>query len=389
MFKKRSIAVVTGSRAEFGLLKPVLQKIKDDEQLELKLYVTGMHIEGRFGRTVTEITAAGFDISKQVDIFLQDDTPRGVSRSTALSMMGFADIFATDRPDVLLVLCDRFEIFGAVSAACVHGIPVAHIHGGELTEGVMDEQFRHCITKMSHIHFTATDEYRNRVIQMGEQPDRVFNTGSPAVDAILAVDLISKDQLESELGLRFKEKNLLITFHPVILDEMSPKEQFVEMLKALDATEAYLIFTYANADTGGTEINKLIEDYVSANQERAYVTKSFGHQRYLSVLNQCTGMVGNSSSGILEAAVCKKGAVNIGIRQKGRVRGDNVIDCGISAREIALAITKLESESFQTSLTDLELPYGDGKSAERIVAILKEIELGGISIKKFNDLEMK
>ncbi len=174
MSDKRNIAVVTGSRAEFGLLKHVLQCIKDDEQLNLQLYATGMHIEGRFGRTITEITEAGFEIAKQVDIFLQDDTARGVSRSTALAMMGFADIFAVSRPDILLVLGDRFEIFGAVSAACVHGIPpVAHIHGGELTEGVMDDQFRHCITKMSHIHLTAADEYRNRVIQMGEQPDSI------------------------------------------------------------------------------------------------------------------------------------------------------------------------------------------------------------------------
>jgi len=386
---KRNIAVVTGSRAEFGLLIPVLRKIKDDAELNLKIYVTGTHVEGRFGRTITEITEAGFNVARQVDIFLQDDTPRGVARSTALSIMGFADVFTDDRPDIMLVLGDRFEIFGAVSSACILGIPVAHIHGGELTEGVMDEQFRHSITKMSHIHFAVTDEYRNRIIQMGEQPGRVFNTGSPAVDGVLQTELISRRELESDLGLKFGATNLLITYHPVVLDKLSPAQQFAELLDALVKTDAYLIFTYSNADTGGADINIMIEKFVAENSDRAFVTKSFGHKRYISVLNICDGLVGNSSSGLLEAAVCKKGAVNIGMRQKGRVRGANVVDCGNASQQIYDAVTKMLSAEFRASLNDVIPPYGDGKSAERIVDILKTVNLKEIQIKEFYDLEMK
>ena len=385
----KKIAVITGSRAEFGLLKPVLKKIKDEPSLELKLYATGMHIEERFGRTINEITAAGFDVAKTVDIFLQDDTPRGIARSAALSMMGFSDVFTNDRPDMLLVLGDRFEIFGAVSAACVLGIPVGHIHGGELTEGVMDDPFRHCITKMSHLHFAAAERYRQRIIQMGEQPDRVFNTGSPAVDAAFGAKLRTREELYSDLGIKFGRRNLLITFHPVVLSEMTPAEQFAELLKALSETDAYLIFTYSNADTGGAVINSMIEEYVSKHNKRSFAVKSLGHERYLSVLNICDGMVGNSSSGLSEAAIYKKGAVNIGIRQKGRVRGANIIDCGNSAEEISEAVTMLFSEGFIESLRTCTSPYGDGNAAGRIVDIIRNTDLEGIQVKTFYDLEMK
>lgn len=383
----RTIAAVTGSRAEFGLLRPVLDLIIADPELELKLYATGMHIESRFGRTLDEITSEGYQIEKPVDIFLQDDTPKGVARSTALSMMGFADIFAIDRPDLVLVLGDRFEIFGAVSAACIHGIPVAHIHGGELTEGVMDDQFRHSITKMSHLHFAASKEYKERIIQMGEQPERVFNCGSPSVDAVFNSDFMTKDELEEDLGIKFAEHNLLVTFHPVILDGMSPKEQFAQVLEALSKTDALLIFTYANADTGGSEINLMIEQFVAENRESSVAFMSLGHKRYLSMMKYSSGLVGNSSSGLIEAAVLKKGAVNIGIRQKGRVRGENVIDCGNSADEIKEAVTMLFSAGFKKCLETAGSPYGDGHSAEKIVKVLKETDLKGIQIKRFYDLE--
>jgi UDP-hydrolysing UDP-N-acetyl-D-glucosamine 2-epimerase len=300
-------------------------------------------------------------------------------------MMGFADVFAKSQPDILLVLGDRFEIFGAVGAAAVFGIPVAHIHGGELTEGVMDDAFRHSITKMSHIHFAATKEYADRIIQMGEQPDRVFNTGTPAVDAAINAKPVSSD----ELGVRFGRKNLLITFHPVVLDDMSPSEQFTELLEALTETDAYLIFTYANADMGGAEINEMIEKYVADNSRRSVAVKSFGHQKYISVMKKCDGLVGNSSSGLIEAGALKKGVVNIGIRQRGRVRSANVIDCGNSRQDISQAINMLMSGGFQESLDGCESAYGDGQSADRILYALKTIDLGGINIKKFNDLEQK
>lgn len=383
----RTIAAVTGSRAEFGLLKSVLEKIAGSSGLELKLYVTGMHVEGRFGRTADEITAEGFSIEKQVDIFLQDDTPKGAARSTALAVMGFADIFAADRPDMLLVLGDRFEIFGAVTAACVFGIPVAHIHGGELTEGVMDDQFRHAITKMSHLHFAAAEEYRQRIIRMGEQPDMVINSGSPSVDAVFAEELIEKEELEKELKINFAEDNLLITFHPVVHADMSPAEQFQNLLDAAAKTDAFLIFTYANADPGGSEINRMIDLFVSENPGSSAAFPSLGHKRYLSVMNICSGLLGNSSSGLIEAAVLKKGAVNIGIRQQGRVRGTNVIDCGNSSEDISEALTMLFSEGFKKSLATAVSPYGQGNASEIIVQKIKETDLKDIQIKRFYDPE--
>ncbi|PLX67662.1 MAG: UDP-N-acetylglucosamine 2-epimerase (hydrolyzing) [Denitrovibrio sp.] len=385
----RVIAAVTGSRAEFGLLRPVLQKIKNDPELTLKLYVTGMHIESIFGQTIDEITGAGLEIEQKVDIFLQDDSRRGVARSTALSMMGFADLFDKNKPDMLLVLGDRFEIFGAVSAACICGVPIAHIHGGELTEGVIDEQFRHCITKMSHLHFASTNQYRDRIIQMGEQPDMVFNTGSPSVDAVFSEELLPKDVLEQELNISFADENLLVTFHPAATEDQSPKEQFAELLKALRKTDAFIIFTYANADSGGKEINSMIEKFVAENRVSSAAFPSLGHKRYLSVMNLCSGLVGNSSSGLIEAAVLKKGAVNIGIRQQGRVRGENVIDCGNSETEISEALTMLFSEGFKNLLKNVSSPYGEGNSAERIVEKLKKINLKKIQIKRFHDLEKR
>lgn len=385
---EKTVAVITGSRAEFGLMRPVLERIKADSWLRLKLYATGMHIEERFGRTVTEIEDAEFEIAKRVDIFLQDDSPRGVARSAALSMMGFADVFAADRPDILLVTGSRFEIFAAVAAACVHGIPVGHIHGGELTGGAMDSAFRHSITKMSHLHFAVTEQYRKRIIQMGEQPDRVFNTGSPSVDAAACTKLLTKDNLSAELGIKFGKRNLLVTYHPVVPDSLLPAAQFAEILKALVKTDAYLIFTYANADTGGAVINRMIEDFVKDHPERSLAVKSFGHQRYLSVLNICDGIVGNSSSGIVEAGIFKKGSVNIGMRQKGRVCGTNVIDCGDSADEILEAVLMLFSEGFENSLNGSVSPYGDGHSAERITDIIKNADLTDICKKSFYDMEM-
>jgi len=383
----KKIAVVTGTRAEYGLLKPVLEKIRKEPELELCLYVTGMHLEEKFGRTINEIKDDGFEIYKKIDIFLQDDSPKGVARSTSLSMMGFADAFASDRPDILLVLGDRFEIFGAVSAACILGLPVAHIHGGELTEGVMDDAFRHCITKMAHLHFAAAEKYAERIVQMGEQKDRVFFTGSPAVDAACSIQLLSRTELEKQLGAVFGDSILLVTYHPVALDTMSIREQMENLFEALLKTSSTLFFTYANADSGGAEINKMIEQFVSENKDRAYCAKSLGHTRYISLMNISDGLVGNSSSGIIEAAVWQKGAVNIGMRQRGRVRGGNVIDCGNSAQEISEAVTMLFSEGFKDSLKEVIPAYGDGRSAQKIVNILKKTDFDSILIKKFNDLE--
>jgi UDP-hydrolysing UDP-N-acetyl-D-glucosamine 2-epimerase len=383
----RSIAVITGTRADYGLLKPIIKLIDEDPDLELRLYATGMHLEARFGRTINEITGDGFKVRKTVDIFVHDDSPKGVARSTGLATMGFAELFTAERPDIVVVLGDRFEIFGAVSACTVLGIPVAHIHGGELTEGVMDDTFRHGITKMSKLHFTAAEEYRRRVIQLGEEPSKVFYTGSPSIDAAFSVEPMTKEELESDLGCSFSDVNIMVTFHPVISDDATPEQQFKNVLEVLDDTDTFLLFTYANADVGGNAINEAIQKYVSENSERAIAVKSLGHRRYISVMRIFDGLVGNSSSALIEAGGMKTGAVNIGNRQKGRVRGQNVIDCGNSVDEIREAVAMLLSESFQEALESSESMYGDGKSAEKIVEVLKNADLKDINIKTFYDLE--
>lgn len=381
----KKIAVATGSRADYGQLRPVLEKIKNDPELDLQLYVTGMHLEESFGRTVTEIQNDGYEIKKQIDIFLQDETPKGTARSSALALMGFADALDNDRPDMLLLLGDRFEIFGAAAAAVFLGIPIGHIHGGELTEGAMDEQFRHSITKMAQLHFAAAEVYRQRIIQMGEQPDRVFCTGAPSVDAAVSVELYSREELERKMGVKLKEKNLMVIFHPVMMDGMTAEEQFAEVLGALKKTDAYLLFVYSNADTGGSAVNRMIEKFVSENADRACVRKSFGYRGFFSVMNICDGMVGNSSAGIIEASVFGRGAVNVGTRQRGRARGANVIDCGNSESAISEALEFLLSENYRESLVGSVSPYGEPGAAERIVDIIKNTDLKGLGIQKFYD----
>jgi GDP/UDP-N,N'-diacetylbacillosamine 2-epimerase (hydrolysing) len=382
----RKICVITGSRAEYGLLRWVMQGIKDEPMLTLQIIATGMHLSPQFGNTYQEIEGDGFVIDRNVQMLTGSDTPVGVAKSMGNGLIGFADALNELKPDLLVVLGDRFEIFSAVSAALVARIPVAHIHGGELTEGSFDDALRHSITKMSHLHFVAAEEYRNRVIQLGESPDRVFNVGGLGIDSIARTKLINKDELENELQFKFQERNLLVTFHPVTLEPDSGVEQLTELLDALDTfPDIGLIFTNPNADIGGQLMNGLIEEYTNS-RVNAVSYASLGAVRYLSTLACVDGVIGNSSSGLLEAPSFKVGTVNIGDRQRGRLQAQSVIGCKPNQREIQIAITKLLSEDFRNKLQNVVSPYGGPGARKNIVDRLKKTELSGLEVKKFFDL---
>ena len=325
---KRKICVVTGSRAEYGLLKPLMEEIKRDGGLKLQLIVTGMHLSPEFGLTYREVEKDGFVVDEKIEIILSSDTPVGISKSMGLAMIGFVEAYERLRPGLIVILGDRFEIFSVASAALISRIPIAHMCGGEITEGVFDDAMRHSITKMSHLHFASTEEYRRRVIQLGESPDRVFNVGAVSLDNIKRLDFLSKKELEKELNFIFNRHNLLITFHPVTLENNTSKKQFQNLLAVLDELkDTNLIFTKANADTGGRVINKIIDEYVSKNSHKAIAFISMGQLKYLSTMKFVDAVVGNSSSGIVEAPAFKIATVNIGDMQKGRMRAEIVINC--------------------------------------------------------------
>jgi GDP/UDP-N,N'-diacetylbacillosamine 2-epimerase (hydrolysing) len=368
---KKKICVVTGSRAEYGLFYPLLGKIRSSGAFRLQVIATGMHLSPKFGLTFREIEKDGFKIDEKVKMLLPGDTPADISRSVGLGCSGFAGAFARLEPDLVVVLGDRFEIFSAAIAAFIAKIPVAHIHGGELTEGAMDDAFRHSITKMSALHFTSTGEYRRRVIQLGEPPERVFNVGALGIDNIRLTKLLSKKESERALGLKFGGKAALVTFHPATLETGDTGKQFRELLKALDAfKELKLVFTMPNTDPGGAAIAKLIDLYVKDNPERACSFASLGRVKYLSCLKHIDVVIGNSSSGIIEAPSFGKPTVNIGSRQQGRIRADSVIDCDPVSAGITRAIRKALSVPFAEFCRSVKNPYGDGKTTGRIVNAL-------------------
>ena len=381
----RKICVITGSRAEYGLLRWVMQGIKDEPTLTLQIIATGMHLSSHYGNTYLEIEGDGFVIDRKVATLTEPDTPVGIAKSMGKGLIGFADALDELCPDLIVVLGDRFEIFSAVAAALVARIPVAHIHGGELTEGNFDDALRHSITKMSHLHFAAAEEYRNRVIQLGEPPDRVFNVGGLGVDNIARIDLMSRDELERELEFTFQELNLLVTFHPVTLDPDSGVKQMTELLKALDSfPEIGLIFTMSNADTGGRWITDLIENYVESRTNAVSFT-SLGAKRYLSVMACMDGVIGNSSSGLLEAPSLRVGTVNVGDRQRGRIQAESVISCEPNRIAIQEAIIKLLSIEFQGKVQKVVSPFGNGGACEAIVEIIKFLPIENFLIKKFHN----
>jgi UDP-hydrolysing UDP-N-acetyl-D-glucosamine 2-epimerase len=380
----RKIAVVTGTRAEYGLLYWILKGIHDDPELELQLIATGMHLSPEFGFTVKEIEKDGFPIAERVEMLLSSDTETAIAISMGLGMIGFAKAYEYLRPDVLVVLGDRFEIHAAVSASIPFRLPVAHIHGGESTEGSIDEPIRHAITKMSHIHFAATDQYRKRIIQMGELPKNVFCFGAPGLDNIHRLKLLDIKKLSDELEIPGNAKIGIVTFHPVTLEKNLAEYHIAEIIEAIkNFTEIYWVFTLPNADTEGRSITEKINNFVSEFPEKGRVFISLGQLRYLSLLKNAVLMVGNSSSGLIEAPSFELPVVNIGDRQRGRVRGKNVIDVPECKKEpIVNAIYKALSPDFRDSLKGMKNPYGEGNASEKIVKILKTISLGEGLIKK-------
>ena len=383
------VCIVTGSRAEYGLLRWVMDGIRETTGFELQVIVTGMHLSPEFGLTYKEIEKDGFLIDRKVEILLSSDTPAGLAKSMGLGLIGFGDVLQQLQPDLMLVLGDRFEIFSAVSAALVARIPVAHLHGGESTEGAFDEAIRHSITKMSHLHFAATEDYRNRIIQLGEDPEHVFNVGAPGIDNIKRLKLLGRDALEDELSFKLGGRNLLVTFHPVTLEKATAGHQFKQLLEALDDLQGtHIIFTRPNADTDGRMIIEIMEDYVSRNKETVIAVSSLGTLKYLSAMKYMDGVVGNSSSGLIEAPGFSVGTINIGDRQKGRIRAKSVIDCEPNTIAIKKAFQKLFSSEFQRELMNVENPYGKGGAAKQIVDILKGIDRANLLKKKFHDIKV-
>lgn len=382
----RKICIVTSSRADYGLLRWIMQEINDDPELILQIIATGMHLSPKFGLTYKVIEEDGFKVDAKIEILSSSDSPVATAESMALALEGTAKALSELEPDLVVVLGDRFEIFAATAAALVSKIPVAHLHGGESTVGAFDEAFRHSITKMSHLHFVATEEYRSRVIQLGENPKNVFLVGGLGIDNFKNLPLLSREELQTQLGIEFGVKSLLITFHPVTLDFESPESQMKELLAALSHLhETTLIFTMPNADTGGNELIKLIEEFVSQN-ENAKMFTSLGQLKYLSCISYVDGVVGNSSSGITEVPSFKKGTVNVGDRQLGRIQAASVINCEPTEDDIVRAIEKLYSPNFKSGLAEVKNPYGDGGSSARVLKVLKEVPLEGIIKKTFHDL---
>jgi UDP-N-acetylglucosamine 2-epimerase (non-hydrolysing)/GDP/UDP-N,N'-diacetylbacillosamine 2-epimerase (hydrolysing) len=386
----RKIAVVTGTRAEYGLLYWVIKEIHDAPELELQLIVTGMHLSPEFGLTVREIEKDGFPIVERVEMLLSSDTEIAIATSMGLGMIGFAKTYERLKPDIVLVLGDRFEISAAVSAAVPFGIPVAHIHGGESTEGVIDELFRHAITKMSNIHFPSTLKYADRIIQMGEQPERVFCFGAPGLDSIYRLKLLKKQELANELKLPVEKQWGILTYHPVSHENNSGKNHVEILLNVVEGfSEFYWILTLPNADTGSRAIIKEVEEFVHNNSEIACLFSSLGQLRYLSLLKNATIMVGNSSSGLIEAPSFELPVVNIGDRQKGRIRAANVIDVPTCDKNILeTAMDKAVSKEFRDSIQGLKNPYGEGHTSEKIVEALRTVSLSDISKKQFCELNV-
>jgi len=382
----RKICVLTSTRADYGCLRWVMEGIRRHPDLSLQVLATGTHLSPEFGLTYREIEHDGFAIDRKVEIVLSSDTPTGVSKSMGLGLIGFGEAFEQLRPDVLMLLGDRFEVLSAAAAALVARIPIAHAHGGEKTEGAFDEAMRHSITKMSHLHFVAMESYRRRVIQLGEDPARVFLVGGLGIDNIRRLQLMDRAALEASLGFKLAARNLLITFHPVTLEQSAGADHMAELLRALSTLrDTQLVFTMPNADTGGRVLTDMIEKFV-AERSNAHAYASLGQLRYLSCIRHFDGVIGNSSSGLIEVPSFAKGTVNIGDRQRGREKAASVIDCLPECGAILAAIQQLYSEAFQLSLADVRNPYGDGDASDKVVDVLARHPLDSLLKKTFHDL---
>lgn len=381
----RKICVVTGTRADYGLLYWLMKEIQDDPDLQLQIVATGMHLSPEFGLTYKTIEADGFSIDAKVEMLLSSDTPVGIAKSIGLGVIGFADALERLRPDVMVVLGDRFEILAAAQAALVARIPVAHIHGGETTEGAIDESIRHAVTKMSHLHFVAAEPYRTRVIQLGEHPDSVFNVGALGIENFKRLQLLDKSQLEQSINFELGTTSFLVTYHPETLGATAPKVAMQALLDALDHfSEVKIIFTMPNADTNGRVLSQMIDEYAQRHEKRVAVFTSMGQMRYLSAMQFVDAVIGNSSSGIIEAPACNTPTVNIGNRQSGRLKAGSIIDCLETTESIVAAITTALSPSFREGVKKGVSLYGYGESALQIKDHLKQAGLS--STKRFYDL---
>ena len=385
MEHKKKICIVTGSRAEYGLLKLIMQEISDSKDLTLQLIVTGSHLSQDLGKTIKQIETDGFKADYKVNILEKDDSPRSISRSISKVLNKFPTCYDSLKPDMLLVLGDRYEIFAAVTAALIYKIPVAHIHGGEITEGAFDESLRHSITKMSSVHFTSCMEHKIRVEQLGENPKHVFNVGAPGVELIKSLKLLSKQSIQEIIGIPFQKNNYLVTFHPETLGKNTPEMQIDSLLRVLEETNASIIFTKSNSDPGGMIINKKIEEFVLKNLEKSILFSSLGQLNYLSTMKYATAVVGNSSSGLIEAPSLSVPVINIGDRQKGRLQSDNVINCGNNESQIKEAFGKLESLKIQNKKS----LFDGGNTSKKIIKIIRKLNFDTLLQKSFHDIPTK
>ncbi len=384
---ERKICIVTGTRAEYGLLYWLMKEIQADPDLVLQIVATGMHLSPEFGLTYRKIEEDGFRINEKVEMLLSSDTPVGIAKSIGLGVIGFADAIDRLKPDIVVILGDRFEIFAAAQAAMIARIPIAHIHGGETTEGAIDEAMRHAITKMSHFHFTAAEPYRQRVIQLGESPERVLNYGAPGLDNLKKLALLDKKAFEKAIDFQLGNLSFLITYHPVTLCDTGPEKPINELFQAIDHfLDAKIIFTKANADTAGRIINQKIDAYVKKNTQRAKVFTSMGQLLYLSAIKNADIVIGNSSSGIVETPAFHKPTVNIGMRQQGRLKAASIIDCKEKEQAIVAAIKKGLSPEFNEISKNAVNPYGQGDVFYKIKEYLKKVSLRDILMKKFYDV---
>lgn len=383
---KRKICIITGTRAEFGLLRLLMQEVQEAPECQLQIVATGMHLAPEYGLTYKEIEQADFNIDYKVDMQLSSDSAISITKSIGIGTMGFAEAYEHLQPDLVVVLGDRFELISAVTAALIALIPVAHLHGGETTEGAFDEAIRHSITKMAHLHFVAAPDYARRVIQLGEHPERVFLVGGLGVDAIRQIQLLTREDLEESLDFKFGKKNLLVTFHPVTLGSKSSVSEMADLLKALDELQdTHLIFTMPNADTGGKELAGMLKEFV-VNRPHARAFESLGHVRYLSCMQFVDGVVGNSSSGLAEAPSMGVGTINIGDRQKGRLSADSIIQCASDFESIHNALEQLYDPAFKKLLSNAVNPYGSGGASHKIAEVIKNYPLDSLLKKSFFDL---
>lgn len=385
----RKICVFSATRAEYGLLKGLLEAIRKSQVLQLQILASGMHVSPEFGLTIQEIRADGFNVDETVEMLLSGDTPTAICKSMGVALIGYGEALDRLKPDMLVVLGDRFEALCIAAAAHVCGISIAHIHGGETTEGAIDDAFRHSITKMSYLHFASCEPYRRRIIQLGETPDRVFNVGALGVENIRRTILMERDELGESIGFNLDRPYFMVTFHPVTLDRSSSEEQFQELLQALDAFMTFnVVFTGANADPEGRAINRLISEYTVRNPGRCLVAISLGMRRYLSAMKHCTAVVGNSSSGILEAPSLKVPTVNIGDRQKGRIQAASILNCEPKSEAIRQTVDRAVSHDFQKGLLDVLNPYDMPGTYAMIVGLLENIDTSSIAGKTFYDLSL-